>query len=180
MFAYTGGLKGDDGAAGAQGDAGVKGDQGDQGIQGVKGDPGSVFTSQFAAHRTAAQAIAASTWTQVEFNVEDWDDDAEYSHDDTYLFVAKTTGRYHIGANVTINSVADTKDHSIAIKKNGTDVVLHGYLHVGSEGVQTCHAEGDIDLTANDYLEVQVRHTDTVSRDTSTGAGCMFFGHRTK
>ena len=40
MFAYTGGLKGDAGAAGAQGDQGIQGVQGDQGIQGVQGDAG--------------------------------------------------------------------------------------------------------------------------------------------
>lgn len=142
------------------------------------GGNGAAYTSKFRAYRNAQQSIPASTQTKVQFNTEDYDGESEYDKDTNHRFVAKETGKYHLGANVDVESVVDGKSISMLLKLNGTTTICTNQIKVGNSGVSTGHPECDIDLTAEDYVEVFAYHTDTVARNTGTIGGCQFFGHR--
>jgi len=178
MFAYTGGLKGDDGAAGAQGDAGAKGDQGDQGIQGVQGVPGTSFASRFAANRASVQAIPYNEYTKIEFNVEEYDDNAEYVHDSTYMWTCKVAGKYYMGAEIRMDSLVDTEKVEAVLLKDSSVTLTKDSDIVGASGTGDCNPSGDFEFEIGDTVEVTVYHNKTGTKNTGTAGRCRFYGHR--
>ena len=187
MFAYTGGLKGDTGnagAAGAKGDtgdtgaAGAKGDTGDTGAQGIQGVPGTSFASRFAAHRTSVQSIPYNDYTKVEFNVEEYDDNAEYVHDSTYLWTCKDAGKYHIGAAIGIDNLVDTEKMEVVILQDSSVTLLKNNDAVGASGSGDVMLSGDFEFGVGDTVEITVYHNKTGTKNTGTSGRCRFWGHR--
>jgi len=142
------------------------------------GGNGAAYTSKFMAYREAVQEITNGVKTQVQFNVESYDDESEYSHDGTFLFVAKETGKYRVGCTVGLSSLGDGASITLDVLKNDTDIVLTGIDKAGDVGAMTQHADGDIKLSANDELQVDITHNDAAARNTRVVSGCMFHVHR--
>ena len=187
MFAYTGGLKGDTGdagAAGAKGDtgdtgaAGAKGDTGDTGAQGIQGIPGTSFDSRFAVYRTGAQSIPYNEYTKVQFNVEEYDDDSEYDHVTNFKWTCKVAGKYHLGANIGMDSLVDTEKMEAVLLQDSSATLAKDSDTVGADGTGDCNPNGDFDFGIGDTVEVTVYHNKTGNKNTGTTARCRFYGHR--
>lgn len=178
MFAYTGGLQGITGDAGAQGDAGAKGDQGDQGIQGEQGAAGSAFDSRFSVYRSAVQSIPYNDWTQVEFNAEYYDNNAEYEHESNFVWTCKNEGDYHFGGIVKIASLVDTETILLNIVSSVNGVVIPGGLKVGDAGAAHVVANGDYHCVVDETIHVEAFHNKTGSKNSGSLRDVVFFGHR--
>jgi len=178
MFAYTGGLKGDDGDAGAQGDqgiqgdAGIQGDQGIQGIQGIQGEAGgSGFASQVRAYRSGDQTLVKSTWDLVEFNAEQYDNNSEYDHVTTFRWTCKDAGQYHIDTGIPIDPIAVSKSLLLKIRLNDTIDIFFGVERPGFGGQMCASISGDYEFAADDFIEVYAFHTEVANENTYHAVG---------
>lgn len=188
MFAYTGGLKGDDGAAGSQGDqgiqgdAGIQGDQGIQGIQGIQGEAGvAAFVSHFMAYRSADQTIADASFDKVEFNLEQYDDNTEYDKDTNYRWTCKIAGKYHIDSIVPMDALAVGKTSWLVAKLNGTTDIFCGEERPGFGGQIAPSVHGDYEFEVDDYVEIFAFQNSGGGLNTYHNYGNPFFSiHRFK
>ena len=176
MFAYTGGLKGDDGAAGAQG---VKGDAGIQGIQGVKGDPGAgSFASYVRAYRSAEQDIVKDTWVKIEFETEQYDNNSEYDHVTNFRWTCKNAGKYHLDTGVPITPIAVGETVLLVVKLGGSLDIFYDENRPGFGGQVKVSASGDYEFAQDDYIEVFVFHTEAQTEKTYHASGDPWFNIR--
>jgi hypothetical protein len=133
----------------------------------------------FSAHPVAVQSIPSATWTKMLNATEEVDIGADY---DVSLsrFIAPVAGTYLFSASINLAQVDIGRLVRVSLYKNGTQVYVIGSIEVVSvSNYNHCTGQRMMQLAANDYVELYVQNTDTVSRDTSIyDAYCWFSGFR--
>ena len=72
----------------------------------------------FSAYRTATQSIASSTWTKIQYNLEEFDTANCYDSTTNYRFTPNVAGYYQISAGWNNNN--NSTWNYISIYKNGS------------------------------------------------------------
>lgn len=130
---------------------------------------------KFAAGRATNQTgIAASTFTKVQFNSEQFDTHSAYDPVTNYRFTPQQAGKYVVCASVDWVSTADQATFQTLIYKNGS---LHYYTQEAASGTGglTVDLSAIVDMNGTtDYLEVYVYQGTATTRDILAGAGTYF------
>lgn len=115
--------------------------------------------SSCRAYRTTSdQTIATNTFTKVQVNAENWDNQNELDSTTHYRFTAKKPGDYQINAGVQYSSPIDSKRYIIFIYKNGGNY-KNTHEHASSAGALALNTSDIAYLATNDYIEIYTYHT---------------------
>ena len=105
----------------------------------------------FRASKSSTQAISTSTWTKVQYTVEDWDTNSNYDNSTNYRFTPTVAGYYQVDMAVEFNNVSGNS--LCAIYKNGTNYITSAF-YAGSTGGSTPSAHALIYMNGStDYIE---------------------------
>ena len=130
-------------------------------------------TPSFSVRLSGDQTISATTWTKAQLASEQWDSDSAFDSATNYRFTVPTGegGKYLFSFLTYINSLPDTTRAEGTIYLNGvtsayTNVICYmggtaGYYPVGSSSI--------LNLSADDYVELYVKHWDSVDRPLLVG-----------
>lgn len=114
-------------------------------------------------YRSADLSVSTSTWTQVTFDSESWDNDAMHStSSNTARLIAVTAGRYLITVNAYFAGNA-TGTRILNLTANGAGTVsssagplTNGAYAAANNTNQLCSATVEWSASANDYVELFV------------------------
>jgi len=84
---------------------------------------GIANTPAFYAKRTTTQAVAANTWTKIQYNSEEWDSDSAYDSSSNYRFTPQTAGKYFYSLGLQMrpdNGTGNLVLIKLALYKNGS------------------------------------------------------------
>jgi hypothetical protein len=123
-------------------------------------DSGIVDTggqSRAKAHLSADQTITTATWTKVNLDVEDYDEQGEFDSTTNYRFTATKAGYYLVVGNTQWGAGVDQAVAVLGIYKNGTRVRQSVTRWSGTNTIGVNIAD-IIYLAANDYVELWAYH----------------------
>jgi len=128
-------------------------------------------TSVFSAYGNADQALAAATWTTIEFNTENYDVGGDFNTT-TDTFTAPTTGKYMLSTQVRLSSVDSSSSQYVWIKiitSNRTYFHLNGvrYRGGGAYSTPSLCVVADMDASDTAYVQILVQ----VGTSTTQGSG---------
>ena len=126
--------------------------------------------------KTAAQAIVTGTWTKVQFETEDFDNQNEYDDTVEYRFTAKVAGLYLVSALVNINEVVDGSLVHLAVRRNGVRIAQVPPTHGSATNPGGNSMTVAVSLAATDYVEIWVYHTVGVNKNVA-GNGESFVSY---
>lgn len=123
------------------------------------------FQSRARAYRSTAQTITTGTFTKVQLNSEDYDILGEFDSTTNYRFTkgAGDTATYHIDANVYLDASSGGSLIIIDVRKNNSSI-LYKQEPMSTVARAICGST-DIELAANDYVELFVYHDSGANRD---------------
>jgi len=105
----------------------------------------------FRASKDSGQAISTSTWTKIQYNIEDWDTNSNYDNTTNYRFTPTVAGYYQVDLAVEFNNVSG--NYMVAVYKNGSDYIVSAF-YAGSTIGSHPNAHGLIYMNGStDYLE---------------------------
>lgn len=146
---------------------------------GASGNPtidlGTVIPTDISSHRAkmtraAAQSISSATWTKVAFDTETFDVGGIADAATNDRFNISRTGNYLIGVSGTLTLNA-AEAVAVAVRINGSGTAtLQGGAHASTSGSVNAVILSALALTAGDYLEMWIIHTNAGSLNTLTGA----------
>lgn len=157
----TGPAGGNTGATGVPGQDGLDGQYGATGATG----PGAAQFSGAKVYNSTTQNVTTATDTKITFNSEVYDTDSFHSTvTNTSRLTAPSTGKYHVGATVNFGPNA-TGFRYVRLMKNGADILgsSQDAGSVSSVVSQILTTSVDVDLTAGDYVEVNVYQTSGIT-----------------
>lgn len=133
----------------------------------IEGGSGGGLDSSAILTKSAVQTIAANTATAVTFDGEAEDNDNYHSNTtNTSRLTAPTAGVYIVSGSVELSAtLASGKSMIVRIRKNGTDVDGDGRARMPGGSFTGVAFSRRVRMTAGDYVELIVEHSDTVSRD---------------
>jgi len=134
-------------------------------------------TPSWKVNLGSTQAVAASTWTKITFDTENWDSDSAFDSSTNYRFTVPSgkAGKYYCRTNVYISGLDDAESLHASIYKNGSHAQVYTTVYSPANGQEGwISMSNEIDLDVGDYLEVFIYHTDSGSNnchatDTSFG-----------
>jgi len=139
----------------------------------------------FVARMSTTQAIPESTWTKIEFNVQDADIGDCYDPTTNYRFTVPSNqgGLYQINFWAYIAcGTSNCRNVAIRILLNGTTELKRGYLNFFASDTTggTVGHSSVLSLSAGDYLEVYgyVNSTDNLGGNVSSAAYSSFSGFK--
>tara|TARA_A100000171_G_scaffold53092_1_gene76742 strand:- start:17877 stop:18731 length:855 start_codon:yes stop_codon:yes gene_type:complete len=115
---------------------------------------GGVGQSAFSASMSVGQSVATSTWTKLQFAVEDFDTNSDYDNATNYRFTPTVAGKYQINANIGFPNPGDGNVVSVSIYKNGT--LYKKLVSHAANATDSCRANISMLVDANgstDYFE---------------------------
>ena len=129
-----------------------------KGVEAFLLDDAGVLTlakqSRAAAHLSANQDILDSTWTKVNLNAEDYDEQGEFDPTTNYRFTAKKAGYYFVvgQARYLQTDLPLTRCYA-DVRKNGIESIPMTFVYSGNVemGAICIHI---FQLAVNDYLEL--------------------------
>ena len=129
-----------------------------KGVEAFLLDDAGVLTlakqSRVAAHRSVNQNILTSTWTKINLNAEDYDEQGEFDPTTNYRFTAKKAGYYFVvgQARYVLATLANARCYA-DVRKNGVESIPMVFCYDGSQemGAICIHI---FQLAVNDYLEL--------------------------
>jgi hypothetical protein len=125
----------------------------------------------FRASKNSVQSISTSTWTKIQFNVEDWDTNSNYDNATNYRFTPTVAGYYQVDVAIEFNNV--TGNYIAAIYKNGS-VYIFTAFYAGSTIGSHPTAHGLVYMNGTtDYIEGYA-YTTTSSQSLYNGAATYF------
>jgi hypothetical protein len=137
----------------------------------------SSINTGFAAYSSVAQTINASTWTQISFSGEDFDDGNDFASNQ---YVAPTAGVYHFNASVSWTPMSNTTGYSfISLYKNGSAFKFR--MTASHTNYHSNNISETMKLNAGDVITVWVAHFSTGGTATTYVASNLytyFDGHR--
>ena len=121
----------------------------------------------FRAYKTDTQTLAYGTWTKIQFNVEEWDDNNEWDSVTNYRYTPATAGKYLMTATVAVLNMSNGTTSVPRVYKNGTTALKYGgSWSIGADGRQTLSITAIVSANGTDYFEVWVYNGDGVNRNT--------------
>jgi hypothetical protein len=131
----------------------------------------------FSAFSSVAQTINGSTWTQINFSGEEFDDGNDFASNQ---YVAPTAGVYHFNASVSWTPMSNTTGYSfIAFYKNGAAFKFR--MAPSHTNYHSNNISETMKLNAGDVITVWVAHFSTGGTATtyiSSNLYTYFDGHR--
>ncbi len=125
----------------------------------------------FRASKDSTQSISTSTWTKIQFNIEDWDTNSNYDNATNYRFTPTVAGYYQVDLSVEFNNVSGS--YIAAIYKNGSAYMFSPF-YAGSTIGSTPSVHGLIYMNGStDYIEGYA-YTTTASQSLYNGAATWF------
>jgi len=139
-----------------------------KGVEAFLLDDAGVLTlakqSRAAAHLSVNQDILTGTWTKINLNVVDYDEQGEFDPTTNYRFTAKKAGYYFVVGQVryVVADLAQTACYA-DVRKNGVESIpmLFQYEGTVEMGAICIHI---FQLAVNDYLELWTYHNSGVTR----------------
>ena len=111
--------------------------------------------SRAAAHLSVNRDIPNATWTKVDLNVEDYDEQGEFDSATNHRFTAKKAGYYFVVGQVRYVGITNLPQTACYadVRKNGIESIpmIFEYSGTVEMGAICIHI---FQLTANDYLEL--------------------------
>jgi len=131
-----------------------------------------------SVYQTATTTCTTSVATTILFDTETYDTDTMHSTSvNTGRITATTTGLYHVVGQICMASNV-TGTRSILIVKNGATTIASDRLHSVVATNAYLDAACDVQLTAGDYVELQMIQTSGGNLATVAGAGNTWFQAR--
>jgi len=125
----------------------------------------------FRASKNSGQAITTSTWTKIQYNVEDWDTNSNYDNVTNYRFTPTVAGYYQVDVEVEFNNVVGS--YIAAIYKNGS-AYMYAATYSGSTIGSQPNVHGLIYMNGStDYIEGYA-YTSTASQSLYNGSATYF------
>ena len=124
-----------------------------------------------------SSALTNGTQTKIQYNTEQWDTDSTYDNSSNYRFTPGVVGKYWCYASAKIDSSGNfPHDAYLSLYKNGSVYKQYQRLDQGSDfsGVITIGAQ--VDLDADDYVEVYIVVYDGVNTFISSSQSSTLFG----
>lgn len=125
-----------------------------------------------------AQTIANTTWTKVQYETEDWDNQNEYDNVTNFRFTALKDGKYTIKAALLSASVSWTAGEYWLLEchENGA-AAISGWEQVDGSVTKNAFVDviDDINLVIGDYIEIYVKHNQGGNVDTIGSAVYSYF-----
>ena len=140
----------------------------------VQGRSEQATAHAFSVRRTSAQTIATGVNTQISFNVEDLDTDAQFDATTDFRFEPTEEGSvWEFNLQVTVQSMTGTVQIVILSSQNsGTILAQDSRTLVAEEAIISCSGVNTTPFTVGDYVHAYVVHTHGSDR-TVTG---RFYG----
>ena len=115
------------------------------------------------------QTISYDTYTKIQLNAENYDNQNEFDSTTNYRFTATKAGYYQVNAIINWSTNVDTKRYAAMIYKNGGGVDS-AWNHAPG-GLGMCVVVSDIIyLAAGDYLELYTYHDATADQTVVSGS----------
>ena len=132
----------------------------------------------YLAYNSGDDAISASTFTKVEFNIEDHDDGTNYNTTND-RFIVPSDGVYHFSISVQFNDLDDASRVMVALYKNGARYmdVASGYANSTGD-FQSFGGSVTIKLLTDDYIEIYALTTSTSASISGIQRYTNFSGHQ--
>jgi hypothetical protein len=123
-------------------------------------------------YRSTAQSIPGATWTKVQFDTEDYDNQNEYDNSVNYRFTAKIAGVYQVSATVIYTGSAANTRTLTNIYKNGANFAA------GNDSSSVSTSQGQtvgvpIKLEVGDYIEIYTYQSSGSAVNTYTSNNCF-------
>jgi len=132
----------------------------------------------FSATVSTSQTVTSSTFTKVQFPVEDFDTNSNYDNSTNYRFTPTVAGYYQINSNVSVNDNNGTA--WIMIYKNGSVYIAGSRVLTDLSVIanKISQVAGLVYLNGStDYVEIYVYHTTSPNTTlNSSPAYCRFSG----
>lgn len=131
-------------------------------------------------YRTTDQtSVGVSTWTEIYFDAEEWDNDPgsemHSTSSNTDRIYARTAGKYRVTAHADLEYDATATEYQMRIMHySGSNVTVAARNFVpinGESGQNKMSISTEIDMAANEYVFVQVRHNATSAIDVLVSSG---------
>jgi hypothetical protein len=135
---------------------------------------GGANTPNFAVYRQSALSIPNTTEVKVAYNLEDFDTASAYDSTTNFRFTVPSGqgGKYAFFASASMQFLNQVNDFQINIKINGT-TRFQG--DGDSPNYTAAHVSAIANLTAGDYVECWVYHSQGTTIDTQGSREGMFF-----
>lgn len=146
---------------------------------GTKAAGGAVAFSSYVkmSIRTVPQSIPSATWTKVEFNTKDYDNDDEADIAVNFRITFKTAGYRAVKATANMPGLAANKYCVLQLTKDGSSLWHNGdSAAVVTPQTLAPSAGQDQYFDVDDWLELWIYQTDIVAR--SIGDGTSLAAHR--
>lgn len=130
--------------------------------------------------KSATQAITQNTSTAITFDGEEFDTDAYHNNaSNTSRITAPATGYYLFGATAELSGAGDQTNHIVRFRIDGTTVVV-GRARIQQSGTSSGSPQlvKVIPLTAAQYVELMVEHSDPAADVRETTNGTSFWAYR--
>jgi len=130
-----------------------------KGVEAFLLDDAGVLTlakqSRAAAHLGANQNISTNTWTKINLNVEDYDEQGEFDVATNYRFTAKKAGYYFVvgQARYVTANLPQTACYA-DVRKNGGESITMTFEYSGNGVEMGAICIHIFQLAVNDYLEL--------------------------
>ena len=111
---------------------------------------------------SSGQSVSSSTWTVVDFDVEDYDVTSNFNIV-TDRFICPTPGYYLISGKVKFVTMLDGEAIWVAVFREGVSVIESSVYGSNTVSLSTNFAD-IVYLNAGDYVELRVYHTGSFSR----------------
>ena len=129
-------------------------------------------TSGGSAYKDNAQSIAQDTYTKINIDHLEWDLQDEFDSDN-HRFTVKESGYYLVMASAYIVSLVDQDPMYSSIRVNaGSEAYI--IWPMGRSSSPGYNISCIVELDANDYIEIWVRHGYSASRNTGDSSHMCF------
>lgn len=131
-------------------------------------------TPAFKVELASNQSIPNSTTTKIAFDTEIYDTDNAFASNKFTVPTGKG-GKYHFSGIIIMRNIDDNEQVSVRIHVNGSDSVsgLNVYrmtqYGTGSDTFITVPISVDINLSATDYVELFIFHSEGSAQDVDAG-----------
>jgi len=135
-------------------------------------------TPAFQVKKTSTQSIPNATVTKLTWDAEDWDTDSAFASD-KFTVPSGKAGKYYFQVTTEITGIDDGEYVQLRFHKNGSSQAgtTARWYSPGSGNDVRARTNVILDLSATDYVEAYVYHTEGGSRDASSSES-FFRGYK--
>ncbi len=131
-------------------------------------------TAARAYRNTSTQSIPSLTYTKVQLNAETFDLKSEFDSTTNYRYTATQAGIYRVSAAARILAPAVGDGLEVAIYVNGA-IHSSGVNNTASTASSNTSMSDLVQLSANDYVEMYVLHSNGAAKNLDFGSNKTYF-----